>query len=477
LANQFGGVHGNKAGAATMQWRNKPLFRRTGDVKFKTGTEAAELLVAEAKRHDPHELTFIQTFSEQMVALAPAIDRNPKYAWIAKQLIEPERQVSFRVAWLDDSGTVRLNRGTRVQYSSSLGPYEGGLHFGTHVTTDYLKAAALDAVSINALANNGLGGAAGGSDFDPSNKSEAEIQRFCQNFMTELAKYIGPDVDLPSMGYMVGPHEVGYLYGQYKRIHQHGAAKGTGLMWGGLPPWPHAAGFGVAHFAERLLRDKRDSLAGKRVLITGAGQVALAVAERVIAFGGVPLTFSDWSGHVYEEDGIDAVKLNTIKKIKADRGARVGRYVVASTTAKYSEPHNIFAIPCDLCIPCSGTVNEIGEAEANLLADHGCTVVVEGANMPTSPAAHKVFKKRGVSFAPYKATLAVGTVASGAALAHTPLATADALDAALASRADEVFKLCKETAKEFNSRGDLAAGAQIAAFVRVAEVMERHGAV
>lgn len=460
-----------------MQWRNKPLLRRDGDVKFKTGAEAAELLNNEAKRRDSNQVLFLQTFSSCINSLAPVFDRNPKMCWIAKQLVEPERMVSFRVAWLDDTGNLRMNRGYRCQYSSTLGPYDGGLHFGKNVTTDYVRATAFDALCANSLSGLPAGAAAGGADFDPSNKSEGEIQRFCQSYMTELAKYIGEGVDMPCMGLGVGPREIGYLYGQYNRLAGRSSAKGKGMLWGGLVPWKQATGSGVAHFAQRLLADKGDSLAGKRVLVTGSGEVALACAGQVLAFGGIPVTLSDSSGHIYEEHGIDKAKLSTIKKIKADRGARIGRYIVASTTAKFTEPVNIFTVPCDVCIPCSGAPNEIGEAEATLLADHGCTTVVEGANLPCTPEAITVLRKRGVHFGPSKAALAVGTVANGHNLAERPVASAAELDAALAERADLVFNKIKNTAKEFNTRGDLHAGANIAAFVKVAQGMTAHGAV
>jgi len=460
-----------------MQWRNKPLMRRDGDVKFKTGAEAAELLTIEAQRRDSNQVLFHQTFSACINSLAPVFDRNPKMCWIAKQLVEPERMVSFRVAWLDDTGNLRLNRGFRCQYSSTLGPYDGGIHFGKQVTTDSVKASAFDALCANSLSGLHAGAASGGADFDPSNKSEGEIQRFCQSYMTELAKYIGDGVDMPSMGNGVGPREIGYLYGQYNRLAGRSSAKGKGMMWGGLVPWKQATGSGVAHFAARLLADKKESLAGKRVLLTGSGEVALACAEQVLALGGIPVTLSDSSGHIYEEHGIDKAKLTTLKKIKADRGARIGRYIVASTTAKFSDPVNIFTVPCDVCIPCSGKTNEIGEAEATLLADHGCTAVIEGSNMPCTPEAITVLRKRGIHFGPYKASLAVGTVANGHNLAERPLTTAAELDEALAERADLVFKKIKNTAKEFNTRGDLHAGANIAAFIKVARGMEAHGAV
>ena len=460
-----------------MQWRNKPLFRREGDVKFKTGNEAAKMLSAEATRRDPGQELFLQTFTSCMSHVSPVFDRNPKYAWVAKQLTEPERMLQFRISWLDDADTTRVNRGFRVQYTSALGPYDGGLHFGRHVNADFVKAAAFDEIFTNSLAGMHQGAAAGGSDFDPDNKSEAEIQRFCQSFMLELSKYIGADVDLPSMGVGVGPREIGFLYGQYKRTHMHASHKGRGLLWAGHVPWVMAEGYAVAHFAERILQEKGDSLAGKRVLITGSGPVALSAAERVLQFGGVPLSLSDSTGVVYEEGGIDEAKLEVLKKIKSERGAHIGRYVVASTTAKFLELGSIFSQPCDVCMPCGDLPNEIGKPEAALLADSGCRVVVEGGKMASTPTAAALLLKRGVLHGSYKTALCASSVARGWALMHKPIDTLEQLDATIEDRTSHVFEKAKETAKEYSKRGDLLAGTHISAFTRVADVMMQHGAV
>lgn len=459
-----------------MAWRNRPLMRRQGDVKFKTGTEASELLIGEATRRDQSQTLFLQTFSSTLTSLAPVFDRNPKYAWIAKQLIEPERLIQFRVAWLDDTGILRMNRGIRIQYSSTLGPYEGSLHFGPNVDTDFVKAVSFDTLGMNAVAGMDFGGAAGGADFDPSNKSEAEIQRFCQSFMTELSKHIGPDHDMPSMGIGVGEAEIGYMYGQYKRIKDIGAKQGSGFLWGGRVPWRFAYGHGVAHFAERMLRDKKETLQGKRVLITGSGNIALGVAERLLQFGAIPITFSDSSGHIYEQDGIDASKLATIKHIKSERGARLGRYIVASTTAKYSDPEDIFSIPCDICIPC-GPSQEVTDSVAQTLIENGCKAIVEGGSSPCTPDAIVTLRRNGILFAPYKATLSAGAVTSGGALQSSSITTAEDLDRALADTVDRVYSKVQRTASEFNTRGDLLAGTHIAGFIKVANGMMAHGAV
>lgn len=470
----FGGVHGSRSGQKT--WRNKPLFRREGDQRFKTGAEATDMLLSEARRKDPYSRDFLESLEDILPILAPVFDRAPKYAWIAKQLLEPERVIQFRVAWLDDNGNSRMNRGYRVQYSSALGPYEGGLHLHGGMSSDGYKALGMENVFCNALTGCNLGAAAGGADFNPHDKSEAEIQRFCQSFMTELTKYIGPDLDMPSMGYGVGLPEVGYLYGQYKRINDHVAQRGRGVLWGGAHFYPETSGFGVVEFAKCILADKGDTLEGKRCLITGSGKVAVHVAERLLQLGAIPLTFSDSSGHIYEPDGIDQAKLRTIVKIKSERGARVGRYIIASTTAKYQEPENIFDIPCDLVFPCSHR-NEIDEAAATLLADNGCSAVIEGANRPSTKAAKAVFRKRGLVLAPHVATLAGSGIVSGLALATNPMGAKETIHERVADQMAMIFDDVKATATEFNARGDYGAGATISGFMKVADVMLAHGAV
>jgi len=265
-------------------------------------------------------------------------------------------------------------------------------------------------------------------------------------------------------------------YGQYKRIKDIGAKHCSGFLWGGRVPWRFAYGHGVAHFAERMLRDKKETLEGKRVLITGSGTLALGVAERLLQFGAIPITFSDSSGHIFEENGIDASKLATIKHIKSERGARLGRYIVASTTVKYSEPANIFSIPCDLCIPC-GPSQEVTADMAQMLIDNGCKAIVEGGSSPCTPEAITTLRRNGILFAPYKATLAAGGITSGGALQSNPINSPEELDAALAAKVDRVYNKVQKTAQEFNTRGDLLAGTHIAGFIKVAEGMQAHGAV
>ncbi|GAB5033502.1 glutamate dehydrogenase [Nannochloropsis oceanica] len=439
--SQYGGVHGSRATQKT--WRNKPLFRREGDARFRTGAEAAEMLINEVKRRDSHEQEFVQVFENAIQILAPVFERIPKYAFVGKEFIEPERIFQFRVSWLDDSGTYRMNRGFRVQYSSALGPFEGGLHFHKDVNAGLIKSMAFARVFTNALTGCEMGAAVGGADFNPMNKSEAEIQRFCQAYMTELSKYIGPDQDLPGVGTGVGAREIGYL--------------------------------GVAHWAKRALEGKGETMEGKRCLITGSGKMALHVAEKLLEMGAIPITLSDTSGHIYEPDGLDAAKLKTIMKIKSERGARIGRYIIASTTAKYNEPENVFSVPADLVFPCA-THNEIDGVTATMLADMGVRGVFEGSHMPSTNQAIAVYKKRGILHGGHVATMAVDSIFNGLELSkNSP--SMEELDGRIKDAVDAIYLEAKATAKEFNVRGDLHAGAIMAGFLRVADTIICHGAV
>lgn len=379
--------------------------------------------------------------------------------------MEPERFIQFRVPWLDDTGVIRMNRGYRIQFSSSLGPYEGALHFGSHVNSETVKSLGFDQVFSNGLTGYDLGAAVGGSDINPFDKSEAEIQRFCQSYMTELVKYIGPDVDLPTMGMGVGEKEMGYLFGQYKRINVQSSSGGRPFL---SVVDITAPGSAVVHFANEMLSDKGDSLEGKRCLIIGAGKVARSVAKKLSEFGAIPITFSDASGHVYEPEGFDVRKLDTISKIKNDRGALLGRYIIASTTAQFNDPESIFDIPCDLCFPCAA-MNDVTEEGANKLADNGCTGVIEGGYSTVTNDGRKILKKRGLMYGPH--TLTMNGMSISNALGP------NASEEEFAAEVARIYNSTKAAAQEFNVRGDLFAGANIHGFLRVANVMLNHGAV
>lgn len=446
-------------------WRNKPLFRRQGDVRFKSGLEASKLLIAEANRRDSHEIEYIDSISSTMECLSPLFDRNPRYAFVAKQLMEPERFIQFRVPWMDDVGVVRLNRGFRIQYSSSLGPYEGPLHLGAHVNGGLIKALGFDNVFSNGLTGYDVGSSVGGSDFHPFDKSEAEVQRFCQSYMTELAKYVGPDIDHPTMGMGVSEKEMGYLYGQYKRINTKSTSSSVPFM---TRKDSEAPGHAIVLFAKEMLKDKNQSLMGKRCLILGSGKNARAVAAKLLEYGAVPLTFSDESGHVYEPKGIDESKLRTISKIKKERGAMLGRYVISSTTAKFNEPSSVFDIPCDLCFPC-GQIKSVDAERVGKLADNGCIGVIEGGHKNVTLEGRKALKSRGVMYGPHIMTLTGCNIvhAHGHSLSNEQLE----------EEVRRIYTDVKSAATEFNARGDLFAGGSMVGFLRVANAMLTHGAV
>ena len=416
----YGGVHG--ASNTRAAWRSKPLLKREGAKIFKTGTEAAQLLIGEAMRKDADCEDFIDSWTSMSNSLTTVFERLPKYAWVMKQLVEPERTFSFRVAWIDDGGVSRVNRGYRVQYSSALGPFEGGLAFSERTDLSLMKANAFDTTFSNALSGMLVGGAYGGADFNPYTKSEAEIQRFCQSYMTELSKYIGLDVDLPSLGDGATEREIGYLYGQYKRLTHHHGRPGHGLLWGGNPSaYISAQGYGAVYFAEEMLKDKGDSLQGKRCLITGSHYVALAVAQKLHDMGAIPITLSDTSGYIYEPGGFNQSKIETVKKIKSERGARVGRYIIASTSAQFDEAEKIYDIPCDLVFSCSHhkkidaeIVNKLGSTKPDDVgAVNSFKGVIECVSRTVSVDGYDTLKKRGLLHGPYRATTAGACMING----------------------------------------------------------------
>lgn len=393
MSDVHGTTHGRK------EWRNKPLFRREGDRRFRTGLEASEMLFEEAIRRDPYQkeydqiylndiltLTdmhrFLQTTKMFLFSICPVFDRYPKYAWVMKQLLEPERAIQFRVPWVDDTGNHRVCRGYRVQFSSSLGPYLGGLRFHPKTNHGTVKFLAFDHVFRNALAGE-YGGAAGGSDFDPIGKSESEIMRFCQSFMTELTNYIGPDRDIPTAGVGVGQREIGYMFGQYKRLQNVHGSGWSGVVGDGNFLYPQTTGYGVALFAQSVVQASGQTLQGKRCVISGSGKTALHLAEKLLDLGATVLSLSDSSGYIVEPEGFTREKLAILKKIKAERNARIGEYIMASTSAQFhaASEGSIWEMPCDYAFPCS-IQNNIDESNATKLIDNGCVGVFEGTNMP-----------------------------------------------------------------------------------------------
>ena len=466
-------VHGNRkgkgpAGLAT----RKPLLRRAGDQYFKSGDEASSLLISEAIRKGEGS-SFMDTWSMMNENLAVVYQRFPRYAWLMKDLIEPEMNLSFRVAWVDDLGVKRVNRGFRVQYSSTLGPFEGGTAFAASLDADKVKAGAFDNTFRNALATGTLGGAYGGADLNPHDKSDSELQRICQSYMTGLSKFIGKDLDYPGIGEGVTEQEIGWMYGQWKRLKDTREQPNAGVLWGGSCRFKDAQGISAVMFAEKILTGMGKSLEGKKCLITGSHYVALAVAEKLLEIGAIPLCFSDMSTHVYEPEGFTASKLKNISRIKEERGAGLGRYIVSSTTAKINEPVSIFDIPCDVVFACSsGKIN--GEVIKGLSAQ-GCKMIVEGVPQAISPDGVREAKRVGMVHAPYLAAMAGATLQSGAII-QTDTVKED-VDKLLQDNVDKVLDKIQRTATEFNVRGDLLAGAQIAAFLKVANMMINHGSV
>lgn len=430
------------------------------------------MLVNEVKRRDSSEVEFCETVGESLLALGEVFERNPRMAWVAKTMIEPERTITFRTPWIDDKGITRVSRGFRVQYSSALGPFTGSLHFGGHVNLSTVKALAFTTTIRNGLSGFNLGAAVGGSDFNPFNKTDAEVQRFCQSYMTELSKYIGHGVDSPSMGMGVGEKELGFMFGQFKRMG--GGSREKRLFGLGEERLKReATGTGVAHFAEAMLNARNDTLKGKRCLIMGSGKVAMSLAKKLNEYGATPLSFSDSSGFIVEPEGFTGNRLKTIKRIKSERGARVGRYIISSTSAKFNESESIFDIPHDLVFPCND-IHSIGSREAvDKLVASGCIGIVEGGASCVSPAARVHAKSLGLLHAPSVCTLSGAELVHGLELENWASVT----DEQLKLEMKKVFEEVSRTANEFNNRGDLFVGSNIAGFLRVGRAMDALGAI
>ena len=437
---------------------------------------ALEPTFATVLRRNPGETEFHQAASEVLESLGPVIDRHPHYAdaGVIERLCEPERQIIFRVPWVDDAGVVHINRGFRVEFNSALGPYKGGLRFHPSVNLGIVKFLGFEQVFKNALTGLPIGGAKGGSDFDPKGRSDAEIMRFCQSFMTELYRHIGEHTDVPAGDIGVGTREIGYLFGQYKRITNRweaGVLTGKGLSWGGSQVRTEATGYGTVFFVDEILRATSDSFDGKKVVVSGSGNVAVYAIEKVQALGGTVIACSDSSGYIVDEAGID---LELLKEIKEVRRARIGEYAEArGGSARFVSQHSVWQVPCDIALPCA-TQNELNGADATALIESGCRIVAEGANMPCTPEAVKNFGAAGVTFAPGKAVNAGGVATSALEMqqnASRDSWTFDDTEARLAEIMGRIHHTCLTTADEYGQPGNYAAGANIAGFIRVADAM------
>ncbi|MDR0410924.1 MAG: NADP-specific glutamate dehydrogenase [Treponema sp.] len=430
---------------------------------------------------NPAEPEFIQAAREVIESLDPVVQKKPEIVRlkIVERIVEPERQVLFRVPWVDDKGQVQINRGFRVQFNSALGPYKGGLRFHPSVNLGIIKFLGFEQVFKNALTVTPIGGGKGGSDFDPKGKSDSEVMRFCQSFMSGLFRHIGPDTDVPAGDIGVGGREIGFLYGQYKKLTNSftGVLTGKGLTYGGSLVRTEATGYGLVYFTSRMLQDRGTDWQGKRVVISGSGNVAIYAAEKVQSLGGKVIALSDSNGYIVDEEGID---LATVKRIKEVERGRVKEYVESRPKGSYTEGCiGIWTVPCDVALPCA-TQNELDGNAADILIKNGCIAVAEGANMPSSPEAVERFLEARVSFGPAKAANAGGVATSALEMCQNSMRlswTFEEVDVKLHGIMDNIYAQCRDASEAYGLPGNLVAGANIAGFLRVAEAMMAQGVV
>jgi glutamate dehydrogenase (NADP+) len=430
---------------------------------------------------NPGEVEFHQAAQEVAESVAVVIDKNPQFAKmkIFERLVEPERQLIFRVAWMNDKGEVQVNRGFRVQFSTAIGPYKGGLRFHPSVYLGIIKFLGFEQIFKNALTTMPIGGGKGGSDFDPKGKSDPEVMRFCQAFMSELFRHIGPDTDVPAGDIGVGGREIGFLFGQYKKLTNTytGVLTGKGLEWGGSLVRNEATGYGLVYFVTRLLEARGKSWKGLDVTVSGSGNVAIYAVQKVQQLGARVVAMSDSNGYIVDSKGIN---LDTVKRIKEVERGRIKEYVQAHPSAKYVEGcDGIWSVPCQVALP-SATQNEIDEAGAKGLVKNGCVAVGEGANMPSTPEAVRVFLESGVSFGPAKAANAGGVATSALEMCQNSMRlswTFEEVDARLKLIMNSIYDQCVKAAETFGQKGNLVAGANIAGFLKVARAMTAQGLV
>ena len=433
------------------------------------------------KKRNPGEIEFHQAVLEVLETLEPVIEAHPEYveAGIIDRLVEPERVIKFRVPWVDDSGKVRVNRGFRIQFNSAIGPYKGGLRFHPSVYEGIIKFLGFEQIFKNSLTGLPIGGGKGGSDFDPKGKSDAEVMRFCQSFMTELSKHIGADTDVPAGDIGVGGREIGYLYGQYKRLRNEftGVLTGKGLTYGGSLARTEATGYGLCYFTDEMLRAAGKSFKGATVVISGSGNVAIYACEKATALGAKVVALSDSDGYICDKGGID---LALVKKLKEVDRKRIREYVSVHADAEYHEGcSGIWSIPCDIALPCA-TQNELDTEGAEMLIKNGCFAVAEGANMPTTPEATEMFLEKGILFGPAKAANAGGVATSALEMCQNSARyswTFEAVDAKLHEIMTNIYKNVSEACEKYGMKGNFVAGANIAGFLKVADAMMAQGIV
>ena len=433
-----------------------------------------------AKRN-PEQKEFLQAVEEVLESLEPVVAAHPEYekAGLIERLVEPERVIMFRVPWVDDAGKVQVNRGYRVQFNSAIGPYKGGLRFHPSVNLSIIKFLGFEQCFKNSLTSLPMGGGKGGSDFDPHGKSDAEVMRFCQSFMTELYRHIGPDTDVPAGDIGVGGREIGFLFGQYKRIRDEytGVLTGKGIPFGGSLARTEATGYGLCYVPNEMLADAGKSFEGQRVVISGSGNVAIYANQKATQLGGKVIAMSDSNGYIVDENGIDYKVMKEIKEVKR---ARIKTYLDYVPTAKYVEgSQGIWTVPCDIALPCA-TQNELPLAGAEALVANGCYAVAEGANMPSTPEAIAYLQAHGVLFAPAKASNAGGVATSGLEMSQNSLRlswTFEEVDERLHNIMINIYKAAADAAERYGMKGNLVAGANIAGFEKIASAMMSQGIV
>ncbi len=450
---------------------------------------AVDTFMAGVIAKNPEQKEFHQAVHEVVESLMPVIDKHPEYrkAKILERLVEPERIIMFRVPWVDDRGEVQINRGMRVEFNSAIGPYKGGLRFHPSVNLGIIKFLGFEQVFKNGLTTLPIGGGKGGSDFDPKGKSDNEVMHFCQSFMSELFRHVGADTDVPAGDIGVGGREIGYLFGQYKRLVNRfeGVLTGKGLNWGGSLIRPEATGYGAVYFAEEMLKTRGESLKGKTCVISGSGNVAQFATEKILDLGGKPVTFSDSNGSIVDEEGIDREKLAFVMELKNVRRGRIKEYVDKYPKATYQVSESgakinpLWQVKCDVALP-AATQNEINVEDANHLVKNGCYCVSEGANMPTMPEGVNVFLESKILYGPGKAANAGGVAVSGLEMSQNSMRlawTREEVDNKLHSIMISIHKACAETAEKYGAPGNYVNGANIAGFIKVADAMLDQGVV
>ncbi len=434
------------------------------------------------QQRNPGEPEFLQAMAEVLESLDPVVTQHPEYeaAGLIERLVEPERMITFRVPWVDDQGKVQVNRGFRVQFNSAIGPYKGGFRFHPSVYSGIIKFLGFEQIFKNSLTGLPIGGAKGGADFDPKGKSDGEVMRFCQSFMSEIFKYIGADVDVPAGDIGVGGREIGYLYGQYKKLSglvTPGVLTGKGIPYGGSLARTQATGYGLCYFADAMLKAAGKSLKGATIVVSGAGNVAIYCVEKATQLGGRVVAMCDSNGYIYDKNGVD---LPAIQQIKEVRRARISEYVKDHPEAEYHEGcSGIWSIPCDIAMPCA-TQNEIDLASAELLLKNGCYCVAEGANMPSTPEAMAAFQKAGILFSPSKASNAGGVATSALEMSQNSMRyswTFEEVDRKLQGIMESIYHNVADAAARYGMPGNFVAGANIAGFEKVASAMMSQGIV